>query len=167
MVNEPNDGFTPLMWAADNGHLDVIRWWIASGREMDLGTPGDYKSDAIGEARKEGRTEVVALLERFKDNATKTRDEVRHELGINGQSDHPLFVIGPTKLTPLFLSWVDFPVSAPPKLTREQFLAFLDGKSLDQIVLPAPEPVVVTQQEKDSLLAAIAARKVVDFTGII
>ena len=41
-VNEPtNDGWTPLCVAARYGHLDAIRWWIAFGREMDLGKPGD------------------------------------------------------------------------------------------------------------------------------
>ena len=83
-VNEPdNNGETPLWWAAYLGHLDVIKVWIASGREMDLGKPGDVdKTDAIGGARK---TEVVTLLERFKSDAAKTRSEVRKELGINGQ----------------------------------------------------------------------------------
>ena len=66
-VNEPNDyGQTPLWCAAYNGHLDVIKWWIASGREMDFGEPGDVdKTDAIGVARKEGNTELVTMLERF------------------------------------------------------------------------------------------------------
>ena len=41
-VNEPQkDGYTSLWSAAADGHLDVIKWWIASGREMDLGKPGD------------------------------------------------------------------------------------------------------------------------------
>ena len=72
--------------AARNGYLDVIKWWIASGREMDLGTPGDVdKTDAIGVAKNWGRTEVATLLERFKNDASKTRSEVRKELGINGQ----------------------------------------------------------------------------------
>jgi len=85
-VNEPRtDGITPLWIASYYGHLDVIKWWIASGREIDLGTPGN-KTDAIGGAKKEGKTEVVSLLERFKsDDAAKTRSEVRKELGINGQ----------------------------------------------------------------------------------
>jgi len=78
-----------LMQAARNGHLDVIKWWIASGREIDLGTPGSYNTDAIGAAKKEGKTEVVNLLERFKGDAAKTRSEVRLELGINGESVHP------------------------------------------------------------------------------
>ena len=85
-VNEPHSvGETPLVNAACIGSLDVIKWWIASGREMDLGTPGDVdKTDAIGGAKKRGKTEVVTLLERFKSDAAKTRSEVRMELGSLG-----------------------------------------------------------------------------------
>jgi len=95
MVNEPdNDGGTPLRYAASEGHHDVVKWWIVSGREMDLGTPGDiYKTDAIGTAKGEKKTEVVRLLERFKSDATKTRNEVRLELGItNGKSLSLIFL---------------------------------------------------------------------------
>ena len=47
-VNEPANGCTPLYLAARWGHLDIIKWWVASGREMDLGKPGDIgKTDAI------------------------------------------------------------------------------------------------------------------------
>ena len=86
-VYEPrNYGETPLWWAAYLGKLDAIKLWIASGREMDLGTPGDlYKTDAIGGAKKNGKTEVVALLLRSESDAAKTRSEVRKELGIAGQ----------------------------------------------------------------------------------
>ena len=83
-VNEPN-GYreTPLWCAAYNGHLDVIKWWIASGREMNLGKPGDVlKTDAIGVAKKKGKNEVVTLLERFQENPVETRDAVRLELGL-------------------------------------------------------------------------------------
>ena len=63
-VNEPNNiGQTPLYLAAHYGHLDVIKWWIASGREMDLGKPGDKRTDAIGAAKKCGTPGVVTLLE--------------------------------------------------------------------------------------------------------
>ena len=81
--NEPrNDGGTPLWIAAGNGRLDVIEWWIASGREIDLGKPGDVdKTDAIGGAKKWKKTEVFALLERFKENQVETRHAVRLELG--------------------------------------------------------------------------------------
>jgi len=63
--NEPrNDGSTPLWRAAWYGRLDIIRWWIASGREMDLGKPGDIdKTDAIGVAKRYGYSDVVTLLE--------------------------------------------------------------------------------------------------------
>ena len=75
-----NDGYTPLYYAAYYGHLEVIKWWIASGREMDLGQPGNEKNDAIGGAKKRGKTEVVSLLERFKGNPDQTRSEIRKEL---------------------------------------------------------------------------------------
>ena len=76
-VNElDNGGHTPLWWAARYGSLDVIKLWIASGREMDLGKPGDIdKTDAIGVAKEVGNTEVVTLLERFKSDPAKTRSE--------------------------------------------------------------------------------------------
>jgi len=82
-VNEHNnDGRTPLRCAARNGHLDTIKCWIASGREIDLGTPGDVnRSDAIGGAKETGETEVVTLLERFKSDASRTRHAVRVEVG--------------------------------------------------------------------------------------
>ena len=94
-VNEPDNssGWTPLYCAARYGYLDVIKVWIASGREMNLGTPGDiYKTDAIGGAKRNGKKEVVTLLERFKSDAAKTRSEVRKELGITGQY-HSFFSI--------------------------------------------------------------------------
>jgi len=83
-VNEPDQfGCTPLWGAALRDCPNVIKWWIASGREMDLGAPGDVdKTDAIGVAKKKGKTEVVTLLERFKGDAAKTRYAMRVELGL-------------------------------------------------------------------------------------
>ena len=48
----------------------------------------------------------------------------------------------------------DFPVSTPPKLTMEQYLAFVDGKPLEHILHPPPAstPEDGTQQEEDALL---------------
>ena len=81
-VNEPDKyGRTPLGRAALYGHPDVIKWWIASGREMDLGKPLEWKTDAIGVAMKFGETEIATLLERFKSDAAKTRHSMRVELG--------------------------------------------------------------------------------------
>jgi len=77
-----NIGDTPLWYAAKNGHVNVIRWWIVSGREMDLGEPGNDRTDAIGVAMKYGETRVVALLERFRNDATQTRHALRVELGL-------------------------------------------------------------------------------------
>ena len=82
-VNEPSYGYTPLRGAAYYGDIDVIKWWIASGREMDLGTENDM-TDAIGVAERESKTEVATMLERFKSDAAKTRSEVRKQLGITG-----------------------------------------------------------------------------------
>jgi len=42
-------------------------------------------SSSGGLAKKNGKTEAVTLLERFKSDAAKTRSEVRRELGITGQ----------------------------------------------------------------------------------
>jgi len=46
------------------------------------GEPEDGKTDAIGEAKREGQTEVVKLLRKFKKDETKTRDEVRMALRV-------------------------------------------------------------------------------------
>ena len=88
-VNEPDyRGYTPLQHAAYNGHLDVIREWIASGREMDLGKPGDEKTDAIGKAQARGNVKVTTLLKRFKGDPGKTSPEVTMELEIVRMSQH-------------------------------------------------------------------------------
>jgi len=82
-VNEPgNAGLTPLREAAINGHVEVVRWWIASGREMDLGKPGSDKTDAIGVAKLYAKTQpVLRLLTRFRKNPEETRYQMRLELG--------------------------------------------------------------------------------------
>jgi len=93
-VNEPNhDGYTPL-WIAASDRLIVIKWWIASGREMDLGEPGDVdKTDAIGVAKKLGYAEVVTLLERFKENPVETRHAMRVELGLLDELAAEMFAL--------------------------------------------------------------------------
>jgi len=94
-VNEPDNlGRAPLWRASFNGRLDIIRWWIASGREIDLGTSGDVDyTDAIGGAKKWANTEVVNLLERFQSNATQTRHVVREELGLLDELAAEMFAL--------------------------------------------------------------------------
>jgi len=93
-VNEPNhNGWTPLRCAAVFGNLGVIKVWIASGTEMDLGKPGDEKTDAIGIAKKTGETEMVTLLESFKSDAAQTRHAIRVELGFFDELAAEMFAL--------------------------------------------------------------------------
>jgi len=79
MVNEPsNNGNTPLKWAAYHGHHDVIKWWIVWTRDGS----GNLETDAIRKAKNRCMTEVVDLLERFKESPERTRYQVRVELGL-------------------------------------------------------------------------------------
>jgi len=93
-VNEPaNDGWTPLWSAARYGHLDAIRWWIASGREMDMGEPGDLNTDAVWGAKMGVNPEVATLLERSKSEATQTRHTVRLEIGWYDETAAEVFAL--------------------------------------------------------------------------
>ena len=93
-VNEPGDGgYTPLCLAAVYSRLDVIKWWIASGREMDLGKPGELVTDAIGASKRHGHAEVVTLLERFKENPVKTRHQVRLQIGWCDEAAAEMFAL--------------------------------------------------------------------------
>jgi len=93
-LNEPiEDGRTPLWYAAYYDDPPTIRWWIASGREMDLETPGVMKTDALGVAKEQGRTEVVTLLERFKECPGETRHVVRMEVGWYDEAAAEMFAL--------------------------------------------------------------------------
>ena len=89
-LNEANYyDHTPLSMSAYNGHLEIIRWWIASGREMNLGRPGH--ADSIASAKeldlchnpdcRRRKHDIANLLERFKENPVETRNGLRIELG--------------------------------------------------------------------------------------
>ena len=94
-VNDSDDDeFSPLWLAACQGHLDIIKWWIASGREMDLGEPGDVgKRDIIREAKRNGKTEIATLLERFKEKPDDTRHAVQVELGCLDEQTAEMFAL--------------------------------------------------------------------------
>jgi len=90
---------TPLWGASYEGHLTVIKWIIASGRELNLERKGkllavlfdDNEYSALEIARARGNSEVVLLLERFKRNKTLTRTEIRKELGVAGEQNFYFF----------------------------------------------------------------------------
>lgn len=110
-LNMPDNlGFTPLWWAASNGHLEVIKWWIVSGREMDLGKPKDVYTDAVMAAKGKGKAEITALLEKFKANPAQARSEIRKELQITGET----FFFFPALLFFLSPTPARFPRSFPP-----------------------------------------------------
>jgi hypothetical protein len=80
----------PLWWASCYGHDEMIKWMIAlRGDELDLAKKGMYRGQeytAIEIARKENKTEVVSLLERFTNNPVEIRREVKNELRLRGLS---------------------------------------------------------------------------------
>jgi len=93
-VNEPDrDGHTPLWPAGRSNHVGTIKWWMASGREMDLGDLDLHNPWMDPDDSDDDDTEALILLERFKRNATRTRSELRMELGINGRSIHISFIL--------------------------------------------------------------------------
>ena len=68
----------------------MIEWFIASGRDLGdvknkTGTDLDGKDfTALEIARKEKKSEVVSLLERFIANPAQTRQEIRQKLNFTG-----------------------------------------------------------------------------------
>jgi len=98
-------GQKPLVTAASEGRLDLIKWWIASGRELELGggATGNRWTDAIGAAKNfhvwEGKplrlqkAKVAALLETFGENPADTRDAVRLEIGWHDELAAEVFAV--------------------------------------------------------------------------
>jgi len=117
------DGRTALWYAADAGYVGVIKWWIASGREIDAGKMGKGKTDPVEAARVLCRTETVDLLKRFIFHPEVTRAEVRKELGITGKWLSTAMAAGLVTYFSLF--WLDFLVTSPPKLSDKEYKTFL------------------------------------------
>ena len=85
------NGGTALWIAAQKGHCDVIKWILASGRELgELEAKGKAKNGIytpLGIAKQSNHPLVVALLERFTANPVATRRELRLELGVSGMNE--------------------------------------------------------------------------------
>ena len=93
-VNEPDMfGYTPLWWAASEGYFEVLKWWIASGREVDLGILGDWKVDVVRRAMNKRHGDVATLLKRFKKFPGETRHQVRVELGLVDELAAEMFAL--------------------------------------------------------------------------
>jgi len=77
-VNEPDFDGRIALWLATYGkYLDIIKWWIVSGREMNL---SDAMGDTIRTTWEWEKTEIVILLQRFEKNPVETRHAMRLEL---------------------------------------------------------------------------------------
>ena len=147
-------GESALEKAITGFYMDTVMLFIASGRDLELGGNEDQdeddsngNGDSIRLARSVRNEEAATLLQAFKKDPEKVRDDVRRGLGIEGSS-----IFDPScvhHLTSHPLPCLDFPVGKPPKVTKAQYLAGLDG-----IVGP-------TQKDKKTLLASLAARKAV------
>lgn len=84
-------GSTALRNAVLQGRLNVVGWWMASGREMDFGQGGDLVQLATDNLGKDlsvpvwNQLRIVSLLENFEKNPWSARAEVRRELEIDGE----------------------------------------------------------------------------------
>jgi len=80
LVNEPeHDGNTPLKWLAYHNYIDLVKLWIATGRPLNFGHPGNQRTDPILNAQ--GRDDMISLLLAFQENPDRVRHEMRVELG--------------------------------------------------------------------------------------
>jgi len=91
-------GYTPLWWAAREGHHKVIECLIASGRDMgDIDMKGPHHDGqeytALEIARMCENTEVVSVLERFVANSFQTRHELRVKLRVAEELAADIFAL--------------------------------------------------------------------------
>jgi len=66
--SKDNNGSTALMWAADNGHTEIVRLLIDKG--ADINTENNYGYTALMEAAGAGHTEIVELLSKRDQSAS-------------------------------------------------------------------------------------------------
>lgn len=78
-----NQNRTPLWWLVNAGHIEPLRWWIASGLAVNVEAAG-----VMEEAKK--KENIATLLQRYKSNPDQTRDQVRRELPVTSKFWIPL-----------------------------------------------------------------------------
>lgn len=77
----------PCYGAIVDGHLETIKWYIASGRQLDLGEILEYKR------LRPLDHQMSSLLRRFKDHPDNTRYRVRLELGCLDKLSADIFAL--------------------------------------------------------------------------
>lgn len=94
---DPNDpdyqGDSPLWGAVRTGNVEAVRWWIASGRRMELGHPGPERNDVIAMAKRLNRPALLSLLEMIRDRPGLARHRIRLELGWYGEAAAEVFAL--------------------------------------------------------------------------
>ena len=84
-INKANTyGWTPLMIASIRGYIEIIKYILVSGREININAKNNDGKTAIDYAREKNKTEILKLLEEFEKEPEKTRNILRKELGLTG-----------------------------------------------------------------------------------
>ena len=92
---QDRDMWSPLAWACDFGSascvrllvkdkrvfIDVVKWWIASGREVPEKRSLNATTDFITDAMEQHYFEIAALLKMFKTDPAKIRRATRVQQG--------------------------------------------------------------------------------------
>ena len=89
-------GCTPLWWACQCDHLEIVKWLLASGRELDLERKGRFygrEMTPLEVARTNNKREMAELLSNFAADKTRTRLQVRLELKLHRVLAAELFVL--------------------------------------------------------------------------
>ena len=85
-INKLDNGDqTPLWWVACYGYLECVELLLAHigiSQQLDINTKSHYPNTTAKEtAQREGKTEIVALLEAFEANPINIRCNLRMKLG--------------------------------------------------------------------------------------
>ena len=89
-------GCTPLWWACQCDHLEIVKWLLASGRELDLERKGRFygrEMTPLEVARTNNKREMAELLSNFASDKVQTRLMVRLELKLHHVLAAELFAL--------------------------------------------------------------------------